>query len=145
MAKYAKGAERAFQMTTATPVQPKSSDSTGWAFSAFLLTVVPLTIFNGLVLSVVWNWFIPSTFDGAPLLSIAQALGVSLVVSTLVSIPSKDTHNKSLGSIVLTALLNGVSRGLLFLVLGFIYQLFIYTGALLFCGAPFFFFEIICP
>jgi len=125
MAKYAKDAERVFQMTYATPVRRQINSSSGWAFSTFLITIVPLTIFNGWVLSVVWNWFIPTTFDGAPVLTIGQALGVSLVVSTLVSVASKDSQGKSFGYTVLYGLIYGVFRGLLFLLLGFIYHFFV--------------------
>lgn len=38
------------------------------------------TILNGWVLSILWDWFIVSTF-GLPILTIGQSIGVSMVVS----------------------------------------------------------------
>ena len=125
MARYAKDVVRVFQMTNTVLVQPKSSNSDGWAFSGFLITIIPLTIFNGWVLSVVWNWFIPTIFAGAPALTIAQALGLSLVVSTLVTIKNKDSEGKSLGKIVLSALYDSIFRGLLTLGFGLIFHFFV--------------------
>ena len=126
MAKYAKDAEKVFQMTYASPARSQSNSSGGWALSAFLITVIPLTIFNGWVLSVIWNWFIPTTFDGAPVLTVGQALGVSLVVSSMVSVARKGSRDdKSLGYHVLFGLAFGIVRGLIFLLLGFVYHFFV--------------------
>lgn len=53
----------------------------GVVILGFLSLMVVLTIIGGWVLSVMWNWFIPVIFHGAPYLTVSQAIGVSLVVS----------------------------------------------------------------
>lgn len=48
-----------------------------------LLITVPLSaIWRGYILSILWGWFIVSTFE-APPLGVAAAIGVSLVISYL--------------------------------------------------------------
>lgn len=44
--------------------------------------VIGCNIFSGFVLSILWGWFIVSTF-GLPLLTIPVAIGIMLVVSYL--------------------------------------------------------------
>lgn len=115
-----------------TPVRPHSGTG-GWAFSVWLITIVPITIWRGWVLSVVWNWFIPNTFHGAPVLTIGQALGVALVVSVLTygigvaasNGVSKDARGKSTLFLVSSSLVTSLISGALFLLLGFIYHFFV--------------------
>lgn len=115
-----------------TPVRPYSGTG-GWAFSVWLITIVPITIWRGWVLSVVWNWFIPKTFHGAPVLTIGQALGVALVVSVLTygigvtasNGSSKDVQGKSMLFLVGTSLVTSLLFGALYLLLGFIYHFFV--------------------
>lgn len=49
---------------------------------AWTVLVLVSTILRGWCLSILWGWFVVSTF-GLPPLSITQAIGVSLVVSFL--------------------------------------------------------------
>lgn len=51
---------------------------------AFLAASVPLTIYRGWVLSVLWGWFVGPLF-GAPPLTIPFAIGLSLIVGFLTS------------------------------------------------------------
>lgn len=44
--------------------------------------LVPVTILEGWVLSILWRWFVAPAL-GLPLLTVAQAIGVALVVAFL--------------------------------------------------------------
>jgi len=48
-------------------------------FIAILFLAVPAAMWRGYVLSVIWSWFIVTTF-GLPELTIVQAIGLSIVV-----------------------------------------------------------------
>lgn len=48
--------------------------------TTFIVTAVFGTLWSGYVLSVLWEWFLVKPF-GAPALSIATAIGLSLIVS----------------------------------------------------------------
>ncbi len=51
---------------------------------ALLLPLIALlSAVNGWVLSVLWNWFIPVIFEGAPRLGIGAAMAVALIVRML--------------------------------------------------------------
>jgi hypothetical protein len=83
-----------------------------------LLILATLTIIRGWVLCKLWIWFAVPTFN-LPVLSIAQALGVSLIVGmlTLHQMPKND---KGIGkSLVTAAFYYGIT-----LVVGYIVHLF---------------------
>ena len=48
-------------------------------FAAIIISVVWAAAWSGYTLSVLWGWFVVPVF-GAPLLSVAQAYGLALVV-----------------------------------------------------------------
>jgi hypothetical protein len=52
--------------------------------AAVLAGIVPLTVYEGLAIRKLWNWFVPNTFPGAPELTMAQAVGLSSLSSVLV-------------------------------------------------------------
>ena len=49
-----------------------------WVF--FILSIVPLIIFSGYTITVLWEWFVIPLFD-LPALTIPQALGLATVVT----------------------------------------------------------------
>lgn len=56
--------------------------------AATFLLVIPVTlvvtaVVRGVTLMLLWNWFVPPTFAGAPKLGFAAALGLALVSVTL--------------------------------------------------------------
>jgi hypothetical protein len=109
------------------PVKLKSNTD-GWAFSVWLITIVPVTFFRGWVLSVVWNWFIPKIFHGMPVLTIGQALGLSLVIMLFTaSLPtiSKELDGKSFGYKLYNIMTSSLLKGAMVLFIGFIYHFFV--------------------
>lgn len=82
-----------------------------------LIAMIPLALFNGWVLSVMWNWFIPTTFNAIPPLSIGQAIGLSLVISSFLYIPIKEDDNEPMVRFI-TILVGPVLRGAVFLAMG---------------------------
>ncbi|OHA88118.1 MAG: hypothetical protein A2653_03045 [Candidatus Zambryskibacteria bacterium RIFCSPHIGHO2_01_FULL_43_25] len=48
----------------------------------YLLVSIPVIVFDGFVLSKLWGWFVVTQFD-LPSLGVAQAVGISLIVSLL--------------------------------------------------------------
>lgn len=59
----------------------------GWVFVASLILWLPLVIYNGWALSVLWVWFVVPTF-GLTALSLGQAIGISLVVGFFIARPA---------------------------------------------------------
>lgn len=55
---------------------------------------IAVALFNGWVLSVMWNWFIPMTFTSAPRLSVGEAIGIALVLSALTNFPPSSQEKK---------------------------------------------------
>lgn len=53
---------------------------------------IPLTIFRGYVIVTMWNWFVVPQFSSAPHISIAGAIGLSLLVS--IFHPSSEKEEK---------------------------------------------------
>jgi hypothetical protein len=69
------------------PSSTKKTYSTGVSCAAAIvavLLVIPLTIFEGWTLALLWSWFVTPTFTTAPELSILTAIGLMLVVGRLV-------------------------------------------------------------
>lgn len=96
-----------------------SSGGAGWMVAIFLLAAVPMTLFNGWMLSIMWNWFIPHIFSSMPTLSIGAAIGLSLVISAFVYIPAKEAaEDEDPWVRFVGILLNPVLRGLLLLAIG---------------------------
>lgn len=87
-------------------------------FAIFLIAVVPLTLFNGWVLSVMWNWFVPLAFSSVPKLAIGKAIGLSLVISAFLYVPSKDDKDKDPWARFIVELSSPVIRGLFLLLFG---------------------------
>lgn len=75
-----------------------------------ILLLVPATLLNGLVISVLWSWFVVSTFHLTPI-TVAQAIGLWLLVSLLTPTPHSDRP-------VLVLLLEDIGRLLVLFALG---------------------------
>ena len=73
------------------------------------------TILRGWVLSILWKWFMVSAF-GLPVLSVAAAIGVSIVVSLMTFQYVYTEDNRSEGVKIASGL--GVSIGAPLLILG---------------------------
>jgi hypothetical protein len=58
--------------------------------ATFLITTVFGSIWNGYVLAILWRWFVVKPF-GAPALTVATAIGISLVVGYLTHQRQVDT------------------------------------------------------
>lgn len=89
-----------------------------------VIMVILLSVWNGLVISVIWNWFMPKIF-GLVQLSIAQAIGISLMAGVLVGGTgrSKSDNNTDTGTVL--RLTVPFLPGLGALAMGFIVQMFI--------------------
>jgi hypothetical protein len=82
-----------------------------------LLLVVPAYLLYGGVLAILWRWFVVSTFHAAPL-SVAQAIGVSLVVSIVIpSYPDKRSSIEILAA--------SVGKTLVLLAIGWVVHLWV--------------------
>ena len=84
-----------------------------------LVTTLILIVFDGWVLSVLWNWFVPNIFTGAPELILGSAIGVTLVVAIVNADPIDESAESPS---IAQALFIGVFRGLVLLAIGFVVQ-----------------------
>lgn len=104
----------------------RSSSGTGGAIFSFIMPavimVVLISIWNGFVISVIWNWFMPKIF-GLVQLSIAQAIGIALMTSVLVSGTGKGKSDDDMNAV--PALIRPFLPGIVALAMGFIVQMFI--------------------
>lgn len=92
----------------------------------YVFLVLPISaIFNGWVLSIMWKWFIMPF--GLPSISIAEAIGLSLIFSFLkggYTTQSDKKEKESVAYIVIRGLFLSFMPGLVILVLGYIVSLF---------------------
>ena len=82
--------------------------------------LVIATILNGLVISVLWGWFMVPLF-GLPPLAIAQAIGVGLVVALLThqAQPYQQGNQDNMGLLIIFA------KPAMFLLMGWIVRMFL--------------------
>lgn len=90
----------------------------------YILFVLPVsTIFNGWILSIMWKWFIVPF--GAPDISIAAAIGLSLIFSFLKGgSTSQSKDEESVAYLILRGIFVSFVPGLIILGLGYIVHLF---------------------
>ena len=86
------------------------------------IVLVISTLWGGLVLSVVWNWFMPEIF-GLPQLSIMQAIAVGLVVEYLTQTYTPQEKSGDVVASWISALLIVFFRPLFVLAIGFVVKL----------------------
>jgi hypothetical protein len=82
-----------------------------------LLLLVPATLLNGLVIAVLWSWFVVSNFH-LPSLTVAEAIGLWLLASLFTPTPHDDRP-------ALVLLLEGIARSLLLFALGWVVHFWI--------------------
>lgn len=85
------------------------------AFLGVIAALVLSTIWGGYVLSLLWAWFIASTFS-APVLTITQAIGVRLVVGFMTMNSKTSDKDRAFGESIALAFflpLFGLLLGLL--------------------------------
>ena len=70
----------------------RNSESVSFVLFAAAAIVVLGAIMRGFVLKKLWGWFVIPLFPSAPAVSIAQAIGISLVVGYLTH---QDSESKS--------------------------------------------------
>jgi energy-converting hydrogenase Eha subunit A len=75
-----------------------------------LLLLVPATLLNGLVIAVLWSWFVVGTFHLPPI-TVAEAIGMRLLVSLVTPTPHDDRP-------ALVLLLEDIARSLILFALG---------------------------
>ena len=90
--------------------------------------MIPLSsILNGWVLTKLWAWFIVPTFD-APMLGIAPAIGLSVIVGYLTQHASKssdeDDKYRSTGEKLAKAVFTAIFNPLVYLLIGWIVSWF---------------------
>lgn len=85
----------------------------------FLLMIVPLTLYRGWILLNLWNWFIIPL--GAPHITMAHALGISLVIGFMTAHYDSRTKTQSEKIEELIAVFAMPTIGL---IMGWIFQAF---------------------
>lgn len=91
---------------------------------AVALLLIPQVIWSGFVLSVLWGWFISAAFN-APQLSIAPAIGLSMVVRYLTYQQLPADKSKSSTERVIEALAVAFIQPAVTLGFGYIVHLFV--------------------
>jgi hypothetical protein len=95
---------------------------TGFGCTILLVAIVFSTVFDGMVLVKMWEWFIVPTFN-APMLSLPVAIGVGLIVAFL-TVHSMQETEKDFVERALSTLMWVVAKPLIYLFIGWIVTLF---------------------
>lgn len=80
------------------------------AFVIGALAMIPLVLYIGWALSVVWNWFVPNIFTQAPDLAVLEAVGLVFIARlfslavTDISSPTSDNDDESLSKPLIEAI-----------------------------------------
>lgn len=83
------------------------------------------TILNGWCLTILWHWFVETTFGMQPL-RIAEAIGVALVVGHLThQWPENGQEKKDFSTVMLEGLARGVTRPAIALGFGYVVALWV--------------------
>lgn len=83
------------------------------------LMVIPVALWRGYVLSVLWGWFIVPTFN-APAIGVVTAMGISLVVGMFAYHRSQKTKEGEKDTTVSDYLLNGFVSPAIALGVGYV-------------------------
>lgn len=96
------------------------------AFIGFVAFIIVSAIFGGWVLTILWKWFIVSTFN-APALGIAQGIGLSLTIGFLTNKykPTESQSKKSFSENLTEGLIGAVIQPSLVLLFGWIVKMFL--------------------
>jgi phosphoglycerol transferase MdoB-like AlkP superfamily enzyme len=85
-----------------------------------IFLIIVSFIVDGLVLSILWKWFIVSIFN-LPLLTIPSALGLSFLISYMKPYKKDGLKKEDLAEAITAAIVQPI----IFLLLGYIVHLFI--------------------
>lgn len=100
--------------------QDKTTQGCILAVLVFLM-IIPATLLNAFVLTYLWRWFVVAHFGLSPI-GIAEAIGLTLMVSYLVKSPD-DRDNKEKGmELFWTLMARMILRPLFVFVFGWIIQ-----------------------
>ena len=83
----------------------------------FLVAMILSSLINGYGLSVIWLWFMVTTF-GLPELTIPAAIGVSLVVSFLTYNESSESNGKGVLELLGEMLVKVIGKTLVIILVG---------------------------
>ena len=92
--------------------------------TAVILFIIFSTIINGYTFSVLWDWFIVSTF-GMPELTIFQSIGLAIVVGFLTYKEDKTNKVKEAKDVLIEGFSTIISKALMYLAIGFVVVNFI--------------------
>ena len=91
---------------------------------ALLAVIVVSSIMNGLVLSILWSWFVTPVFD-LPVLTIVQAIGIGLVVTMLTYHKSESKEGKDTTELIAEIVSAAVFQPLFYLFFGWVVRMFL--------------------
>ena len=93
---------------------------------AFIVVVVVEAICEGFALSVLWRWFVASTF-GLPVLSMPQAIGLMLVISVATSryIDNDQANRKDATDVLVEGLFYPIGLSAITLCIGVVVKAFL--------------------
>lgn len=96
------------------------------AFIGFVAFIIVSAIFGGWVLTILWKWFIVSTFN-APSLGIAQGIGLSLTIGFLTNKykPTESQSKKSFSENLTEGFIGAIIQPSLVLLFGWIVKMFL--------------------
>ena len=93
-------------------------------FFSFMTVIVFNVVFSGYAFSVLWEWFVVSTFN-LPGISIPQAIGLGLIVSFLAKDYMEDEKKKEPFEILAKGFALGVCRPFFAIATGWIVLQFV--------------------
>lgn len=93
----------------------------GWLL-ALVLVGIPLSIWQGYVLSVLWSWFIVPTFN-AVYLDVVPAMGIALMVGLFSNRVSKDADDDRVDRAIQVSV-QGMLSPAIALLFGWLYKQF---------------------
>jgi hypothetical protein len=112
---------------SATATEKTSAGSTVAVGGMAMAIVVGLIIYNGWILSILWNWFIPNIFPGVPSLTIGYAIAISIIVSALMPLrPGVKRQKSSDWESFYYTIIAPLLKGFLLLIMGYIVQAIIF-------------------
>lgn len=105
-------------------MKTKEQDAALAGFIA-LVAMMPLSmIMSGFVLLKLWRWFVTPAFSGVPQISLATAIGISLIVRYLTLHITPEEKGKSVGDLMYRAVGRMFLFPLFVLLIGYVVSLF---------------------
>lgn len=92
-------------------------------FIILILLALPLTLLQGFVISTLWRWFCVPVFH-VSILTMAQAIGLGVLISYASNIPSKKNETKNSIEAIIESVCEKVMFAVFALLIGYITTLF---------------------